>query len=315
MSEQDKTERLKQIEELLLSNNKGWTRTELADHFGVDRSTIKRNIDYVLAKGIFPIYLLSNKIYINTDSYLSNIQMNMHEMLALHLATRLLVKKSSFASRHYASLLRKISQSFANHSQLISRYMGDTADGLNELEMTKEHYKRMDRLELMNQAWTQQNMVEIDYQGRSGLKTYQLGIYCFEPYSEGLSLHVIGLCRNESRPRDFKFERILSVRILKETYLIPDDFRPHDYFRDSWGIWTTGLPPVKVRLRFLTPSAVARMKENSWHISEKSEVQEDGSLIWTANISQPVEMLPWIRSWGDQVEVLEPMGLLDYGEI
>ena len=309
MEKPDRIERLKQLEETLLANNKGWTRSELAKRFGVDRSTIKRDIDYICEKELLPLQLEENRIYLKSDSYVSNIQMNLHEMLALHLATRLLVKKSSFASRHYASLLRKISRSFANHSQLISRYMSDTVDGLEEMEMTKEFHKRTDRLEQMNLAWTMQKKVEIVYQSKGGDKPYTLGIYCFEPYAEGLSLHVVGRCNGENQLRDFKFERILSVRILNESYTIPEDFQPHEYFRDSWGIWATGKEPVTVKLHFCA-SAAERVKENRWHVSDRVENLKDGSLIWTAEIAEPKEMIPWIRSWGDQVVVLEPAGLV-----
>ncbi|MBN2627560.1 MAG: hypothetical protein JXA95_12910 [Spirochaetales bacterium] len=30
-----------------------------------------------------------------------------------------------------------------------------------------------------------------------------------------------------------------------------------------------------------------------------------GGLIWSGWISEPTEMVPWVRSWGDQVQVLE----------
>ncbi|MDC7221817.1 MAG: WYL domain-containing transcriptional regulator [Spirochaetales bacterium] len=308
MEKPNRTERIKLIEELLLENNKGWTRAELARRFEVDRSTLKRDIDYILQKNYLPLRLEGDKIFLQSDAYLSNIKMDVNEMLALHLATRLLVKKSSFASRHYASLLRKISQSFGNHSQLISRYISDTADGLDELEKTKESHRRTKRLEDMNEAWTRQKKVRIQYKSKDVSKTYIMGIYCFEPYSEGFALHVVGLCEGESRLRDFKFERIESVRILDEDYDIPDDFCPHEYFRDAWGIWVTGEEPVTVKLRF-DKAVAARVKENRWHVSEEVEELEDGSLIWTGLIAEPKEMVPWVRSWGDQVVVLEPEGL------
>jgi predicted DNA-binding transcriptional regulator YafY len=36
---------------------------------------------------------------------------------------------------------------------------------------------------------------------------------------------------------------------------------------------------------------------------------EDGTLIWRAFIAEPREMLPWIRGWGADVEVIVPMEL------
>jgi len=39
------------------------------------------------------------------------------------------------------------------------------------------------------------------------------------------------------------------------------------------------------------------------------EEQPDGSLIWRARVAEPQEMLPWIRGWGADVEVVEPPSL------
>ena len=37
----------------------------------------------------------------------------------------------------------------------------------------------------------------------------------------------------------------------------------------------------------------------------------DGGLLFTVRVSDPREMRPWIRSWGADVEVLEPRDLRD----
>jgi len=49
-----------------------------------------------------------------------------------------------------------------------------------------------------------------------------------------------------------------------------------------------------------------RVQQTEWHVSEEVEETEDGKLIWKAMIDEPREMLPWIRGWGADVEVLEP---------
>jgi hypothetical protein len=51
------------------------------------------------------------------------------------------------------------------------------------------------------------------------------------------------------------------------------------------------------------------VQETRWHRSERTEPQPDGSLVWRAQIAEPKEMLPWIRGWGADVEVLGPEGL------
>ena len=79
---------------------------------------------------------------------------------------------------------------------------------------------------------------------------------------------------------------------------------------DAWGIWYTEAEPVEVVLRF-HPRVARRVLETRWHRNEQTEEQPDGSLIWRAQVAEPQEMLPWIRGWGADVEVVGPPVLRD----
>ena len=60
-----------------------------------------------------------------------------------------------------------------------------------------------------------------------------------------------------------------------------------------------------VVLRF-TPQATPYVQERRWHASQQLEPVAGGGCILRLRVSEPQEMQPWIRSWGSQVEVLEP---------
>jgi len=65
---------------------------------------------------------------------------------------------------------------------------------------------------------------------------------------------------------------------------------------------------VEVVLKF-HPRVAHRVRETRWHRSEQVEEQPDGSLLWRARVAEVQEMLPWIRGWGADCEVLEPQEL------
>ena len=69
-----------------------------------------------------------------------------------------------------------------------------------------------------------------------------------------------------------------------------------------------GCPPIEVRLRF-SPDITWRVKESVWHPSQTLQNLPDGGCILTVNVSNPIEMKPWIRGWGPECEVLAPEGL------
>jgi CRISPR-associated endonuclease/helicase Cas3 len=66
-----------------------------------------------------------------------------------------------------------------------------------------------------------------------------------------------------------------------------------------------GEEPVNIVLRF-NADAAPFVRERTWHASQTLEPDSDGGMTLRLCIAEPREMLPWIRSWGAQVEVIEP---------
>jgi predicted DNA-binding transcriptional regulator YafY len=69
-----------------------------------------------------------------------------------------------------------------------------------------------------------------------------------------------------------------------------------------------GQTTEKVTLRF-SPQAAPIIRERNWHASQSITPLPDGSLEFSVEIADPREMQPWIRSWGSEVEVLNPKSL------
>src|SRR3989304_1088660 len=72
------------------------------------------------------------------------------------------------------------------------------------------------------------------------------------------------------------------------------------------------MPDKSVQLIYrqrLSPDVTRRVKESIWHPLEEVADTEDGGCIWSAEVAEWREMLPWVRGWGADVEGLEPEGL------
>jgi predicted DNA-binding transcriptional regulator YafY len=124
----------------------------------------------------------------------------------------------------------------------------------------------------------------------------------------GQAVHVIGFREPPAGLRTLKIERIERIELTAEKYQIPDDFHPEELLKYAWGIWYTEEEPYEVVLKF-SPRVVRRVGETRWHRTEQVTPQEDGSLLWQAWIAEPLEMLPWIRGWGADCEVVAPQKL------
>ncbi|MFQ3633328.1 CRISPR-associated helicase Cas3' [Roseiflexus sp.] len=306
----NKSERLLQIEQLLLAHPEGLTQAELARRLGVDRSTIHRNLADV------PGYIYEEedgRLKIDRRADLINIRLNLHEALAVHLAARLLATRMDRQNRHAAAALRKLGHAMERWAQRISRHVLQAADVMDSAAQ-RDDPVYLNVLEQLTEAWAAERKVHIWHQNEAGERVFEylLSPYFIEPYAIGQTTHVIGQARllgerswDIERMRTFKIERIRRAEITREPYQIPAEFDPQRHLADAWGIWATDQEPVDVILRF-NARVARRVQESRWHRSERVDLQADGSLIWQAQIAEPKEMLPWIRGWGADCEVLAP---------
>ncbi len=302
---ESKNERLQQIEALLLNHPQGMTQAEMARRLSVNRSTISRNLDAIGA----PIYEERGRYVIDREVYLVNVRLTLHEALAVHLAGRLLATRMDRQNPHAASALRKLGTALEKLAPLISKYIGKSADQIDDPQrLASSQYLQV--LEQLTIAWSLQRKVRLWYAGREPGKTYVFSPYFIEAYAIGQSLYVMGGIDPNQDMRTFKVERIERVEALQETYEIPDGFNIDKLLSNAWGIWYSDKEPVEVVLKF-GQRVAQRVRETRWHRSEQVVGLEDGSLLWRAWVAEPQEMMHWIRGWGQDVEVLAPEGLVE----
>lgn len=303
-----KIERLEQFKHLLLENPDGLTKAEAARRLEVHRSTIAEYIDDLSVQGV-PIYEPSpERFAINRADYKVQIHLTLNESAAVHLAARLLTTCTDKHNPHAASALRKLGLALDKFAPLISRHLALSADVLDD-DARRRDPVFTSVLETLTQAWSLGRKVRLTHQMDDGkVFEYDFAPYFIEPYAIGRAVHVIGLREPPSKVKTFKVERIRTVKLLDATYVIPADFDPREKLRGAWGIWYTDRPPEKVVLRFSRQVAY-RVRETKWHYDEQVDEQPDGSLLWTAHIDEWQEMLPWVRGWGSECEVVEPKEL------
>lgn len=305
---ESKANRLLQIETLLLAHPEGLTQAEIARKLQVDRSTINR----YLADLPGSIYIDEDdgdKLKIDRNADLINVTLNLHEAMALHLASRLIATRMDRKNPNAASALRKLSSSMERWADRISGHIRIAADMMDD-ESQKDDPNYIRILELVTECWANLRKVKIWHRSdRMGkVFTYTVSPYFIEPYAIGQTTQLIGFSEPPGALRTYKIERIERAEKTNEEYMIPETFDPRILLADAWGIWYSEDEAVHVTLRF-TPRVANRVKESRWHHSQQIHDQQDGSLLWQADIATPKEMLPWIRGWGSDCEVLEPTWL------
>ena len=302
-----KAQRLLQIQALLLSHPEGLTQSDIAKRLNVNRSTIHRYLPELTTH--FPVFEEDGRLFIERKSYLVNLQLNLYEALSLHLATRLLTNRIERHNPHSASLLRKLAETIEKLSPQISHHLNLSADIADDPSRFQDpHYLSV--LETMALAWAEGRKVRIWHRHQETKKVYAylFSVYFIEPYAVGYAIHAVGLREPPGSIRTFNLARIERIELTDQFYSIPKNFDPTELLKQAWGIWYTNNEKCEVKLLF-SPQVADRVLETRWHPSQQTSREPDGSLIWEAEVAEPKEMIPWIRGWGSDCEVISPLFL------
>lgn len=294
---QTRTARLRQLEELLLLKPSGLRATDLARALKVNRRTIYRDLDFLAEQGV-PLWQDEGLYGINRTRYQTTVRLTYHESVALVLAGLLLARTFDERNPHVITALRRLAVTLP---ESLTTHLERAAQRTQANHTNPRHTAI---LEAIAEGWGTGRKVQITYCSPKGGTLHEriLAPYTLEPTDAGI--YVIGHDDASGQIRTFKLERLQTARVLSEPYTIPADFDPETHLAHSWRIMT-GDEPIPVILRF-TPDAAPYIRERTWHPSQTLEPAPNGGLCLSLLIAEPREMLPWIRSWGAQVEVIEP---------
>ncbi len=132
-----------------------------------------------------------------------------------------------------------------------------------------------------------------------------------EPSSNG-GLYAVGYDYSARRVVSLRLEWITRAQLLTEHCYESEQFDRQPYLAGAWGIMQRGIdePLVDVTLSFV-PEMVPMIKERLGQAARRVTITDDGRYVMRMQVADWREMLPWIRSWGTKVEVLEPTAFRD----
>lgn len=293
----NRTARLRQLEELLLLSPEGFSASALATRLEVNRRTIYRDLDFLSFQGV-PLWQQEGRFGLIRTRYLATVRLSYHEAMALVLAGLQLTRTLDKQNPHVISALRRLATTLP---EMPAAHLKRAAE---RMETYPRDFAGVSVLERIIEGWGSGKRVKVGYRSpNSGaLRERIIAPYALEPTASGV--YVIGFDEWAGDIRTFRLSRLESAQLLDEPYTIPDDFDAETHLSSSWGIMT-GNQVSEVVLRFST-TATPLVAERLWHASQQLESTPDGGCLLRLRVSEPVEMQPWIRSWGSQVEVLAP---------
>lgn len=311
--------RIGQVERLLLNSRVPLSQAEIARRCEVHRSTIGRLVQDMVDDGIPVRTTDDDRLYIERTAYISKIHLKLHEALATFLACRLLARYSDKPSAHTVTTLEKLGASLQTVMPALGQHIGDTTEALRR-RLPKEISGHQRAIERLTEAWAESRKVRLWYRPLRARKAFQhtFAPYFLEPSAIGYSTYLIGLAEPPGAIRTRKLERIERVELTDEPFAVPEGFDANALLAGAWGIWfDADDQPTPVALRFSGAQTIRRVTEATWHPSQRTDTDAEGRLLWSAEVDEPQEMLPWIRGWGADCEILAPAELREQvlGEI
>jgi len=123
--------------------------------------------------------------------------------------------------------------------------------------------------------------------------------------------YLTGLCTQRKQRRVFLLLNIRELTVIENSsYCMPPGFSLKEAYQDIWGTWTEDEAGELETVRIAVCAGPAeRFRHNLFHESQQVHELPDGRLEVTYRLAGAEEMIPWLMSWGDAVEVLEPSWL------
>jgi predicted DNA-binding transcriptional regulator YafY len=300
----DRTARLLRLQILLWQNPDGLEINEIARRCSVSQRTAYRDLTALESALGIPIWEHSSKRGIEKGYFLPPVSLTLDETMNIFLAARLLQNYSHLYNPSIASTFMKLS------TILPASLRQQIQDTIEYIERQPKNERKINNFNKLTRAWISHTAVKLCYQELFQNTPEEITIepYSIEPAVWGRSSYIIAFCRERNSICTLKIDQILKDAILlDETYTIPSDFNAINYLDSSWGIYSDEeIIPVKIKFDKLVSKAVT---ETIWHQSQKTEIQNDGSIIMTLKVKNTIDFRGWILGWGNNVEVIEPPSL------
>ncbi len=298
-----RSERLKEIEGLLLRRVGGMRAVEIAEVCGVDRRTVYRDLSLLNELGV-PVYQKDGRFFLDREHYGATVQLNLHEIVALsHIAN--MAWQVGQHSPYIVSVLTKLAE------QLPVAVAAHLRNLVEVLQRQPVDRASISILETLTRAWAEQVRVKVWYRsGANGIDTIrEFATYFIEPGIGG-SLYLVGLDYMTQKIVPLRLQQVRRVQALKSSYRMPSHLQQVRASLSKESV-PSDIPTEKTGEVVLIFSAnvMPLIDQKMRRLAQKMTVLQDQRGVLSLRVADWHEILPWVRSWGIEVEVLRPKAL------
>jgi predicted DNA-binding transcriptional regulator YafY len=275
----------------------------LARELKVSPRTVQRDLDVLELAGIPCLYIAEQGGYVLSGDYRFAVTgLTSDELLGQATATAMTSAKGLDVGKGAAPTTRKLQATGHRTSpNLLADALRVTA--VLDLKLA-DHEGHRDAIKVIQESLVGKNCLE--------------GVYLspYQKIEKRLVLHPIRLCLvkqawylvarpdGSDHPVTYRVQRFRSIRRLDLSSEVPADFDLGAYFGNAWAVYR-GEKSYDVEVRF-TPEAAPLVTETTWHHTQQTRRNDDGSVTLSFQVDGLEEIVWWVLGWSSVVEVLRP---------
>jgi predicted DNA-binding transcriptional regulator YafY len=283
---------------LMLQGRRRVRARDLAERLEVSNRTIYRDMTALSEAGV-PLVALPGAGYELAEGFfLPPLVFTPAEASALSLGARLLaVQAAGQLPKDAGKALEKILAILPENTR---REVDRLTEIITFLSRRQPFNLDDPRLAALQQAIQARRVVRLRYHGYASGKTTEREVEPRELQYTAGSWYLNAFCRSRRAMRAFRVDRMDLMEVLSEQF-VP---------RATDGEKQSDTPaPVLVRVRFAA-DALRWIREWQHHELQAEEPPDaQGAVVMRYLVEAPLELRPWLLSWGAAAEVLEPAGL------
>ena len=185
-----------------------------------------------------------------------------------------------------------------------------TFNGMKDRIMLEEIPLGTAFLDTIIVAMKQNVELKVDYQRYENKKEEHLQTFHIQPYAlraYNRRWYLLGYLKEQVELRTIALDRVLSLKVLANSFKLPEDFDVRKYFANVVGIYVNDdLPVTKVKIRAYGVQA-EYLRSTPLHKSQSESHSKHGEFAeFTSRLCITPDLESQLLAMGENVEVLEP---------
>lgn len=298
----------------------GLTVKEISENIGKSEKTVRRYLDSI-EKSILGIDLVkerdSNRNYRyrvkKHSAPFRPLLLNSYEVIALNFIRGFShFKDFPFISNNVDNVFNKISTSASEAKEKSGNDFQERVSNLFIMPRKlggKVYNKKEEMIFMENliESALDYKVCDLEYGIGNNSKKYKLAPLHFFNYRD--AIYIVARDMNESKYKykNFALHRIKGVEIARnELFTYPSDFNLEKYFKSNVFNFVGETHTIKLKFALHSRDYIL---EREWFPNQREEVLDEGNVILEFESDINMILIGWIRGFGPDVEVLEPINL------